>query len=312
MKKIEVVQYDPSWPKYYEIEAEIIKSKLGQKLIAIYHVGSTSVPNLCAKPKIDIIAVMNDPSKQIDDLSLLGYEYRGEYNIPLHYGFSKRGDINFNLHAYERGHPEIELNLLFRDVLRSNTELKKEYYEIKHNILKSESSQQKSSSYFTNYTLKKGEFIHKVLQEAGFDRLRLIKCDHPDEWKEYHRIREEQIFNPIDIEYEANHPTITGKNHHHFVLYKGVRIVSVAHVEFLNETEAALRSIATDRVFQNEGYGKELMRILEKWLKSQDIQVIKAHVNHRAEGFYRKLGFIKMHFNDTSISSDTVDMGKIL
>ena len=87
-------------------------------------------------------------------------------------------------------------------------------------------------------------------------------------------------------------------------------IVSVAHLEFLSKQEVAIRSIATDSRFQNKGYGKKMMLMLEAWLKPQGIQIIKAHVNPNAENFYRQLGFSEMLFDDVSISSKTIDMGK--
>jgi GrpB-like predicted nucleotidyltransferase (UPF0157 family) len=118
MKKIiEVVPYDPKWPHIYEKEAALIRQALGGNCLAIHHIGSTSVPGLSAKPKIDVIAVVQDPLLARDQLEKIGIQYRGEYNIPLHYGFSKRGDIDLNLHVYEEAHPEIELNLCFRDYL---------------------------------------------------------------------------------------------------------------------------------------------------------------------------------------------------
>jgi len=57
-KKIEVLPYNPLWQEQFEAEAKQIKEALGGICSAIYHVGSTSVPGLAAKPKIDIIHKM--------------------------------------------------------------------------------------------------------------------------------------------------------------------------------------------------------------------------------------------------------------
>ena len=54
IKKIEVVEYDSNWPKQYENEANKIKEALDNNLIAIHHIGSTSVPGLSAKRDLDI------------------------------------------------------------------------------------------------------------------------------------------------------------------------------------------------------------------------------------------------------------------
>ena len=69
MKKIiEVVPYDPSWPHIYEKEAALIKEALGDNCVTIHHIGSTSVPGLASKPKIDAIAVVQDPLSARDQL----------------------------------------------------------------------------------------------------------------------------------------------------------------------------------------------------------------------------------------------------
>ncbi|MDP9369535.1 MAG: GrpB family protein, partial [Chloroflexota bacterium] len=51
---IELVDYDPEWPRLFEREATAIRAVLGDRALLIEHVGSTSVPGLAAKPKIDI------------------------------------------------------------------------------------------------------------------------------------------------------------------------------------------------------------------------------------------------------------------
>ena len=121
-------------------------------------------------------------------------------------------------------------------------------------------------------------------------------CLDDREWQEYHRIRAEQIFDPINVEYDHNHPTITANNHYHFVL----------------KNEAALRSLAVDKPSQNKGFGKYMMQLLEKWLRDQNIKVLKMHARISAEAFYRKLGYIDMEFNDISIQKNYIDLGKML
>lgn len=78
MNKIEVVPYNPNWPLVFEEEAAKIREALGDNYIDIHHIGSTSVPNLAAKPIIDIIPVVRD-IHAIDKLAMesLGYEVKG-------------------------------------------------------------------------------------------------------------------------------------------------------------------------------------------------------------------------------------------
>ena len=75
---ITVLDYNPEWPLKYEQEKEKISAILKGNCITIYHIGSTSVPGLAAKPIIDIMAVVRS-LEQVDivsgDFSSIGYEY---------------------------------------------------------------------------------------------------------------------------------------------------------------------------------------------------------------------------------------------
>jgi GrpB-like predicted nucleotidyltransferase (UPF0157 family) len=95
------------------------------------HVGSTSVSGLAAKPKIDIVAVAKDRKRAIIDSEKVGYAHRGEWNIPLKCGFTKRGATSVNLHLFfDEDHPGVELNLKFRDYLRAHSDVCAQYAAI--------------------------------------------------------------------------------------------------------------------------------------------------------------------------------------
>ncbi|MEO6892654.1 MAG: GrpB family protein, partial [Ktedonobacteraceae bacterium] len=55
---IRLVDYDPEWPRLFEREAARIRVALGEQIVLLEHVGSTSVPGLAAKPRIDILLVV--------------------------------------------------------------------------------------------------------------------------------------------------------------------------------------------------------------------------------------------------------------
>lgn len=120
MKTVQVLPYDPQWPHIFQTETHCIQKALGDHGMIIHHVGSTSVPGLAAKPVIDIIAVVKNVEKAIAPLEKAGYTHGGEYNIPFKEALTKRGQNDFNLHVLEHNHPEIELNILFRDHLRKH------------------------------------------------------------------------------------------------------------------------------------------------------------------------------------------------
>ncbi|MDR2664053.1 MAG: GrpB family protein [Puniceicoccales bacterium] len=225
VKPIAVVDYDPRWPKIFEFEKGKIISALGADCAAIHHVGSTSVPGLTAKPKIDIIAVAGDRTRAIEKLEKLGYAHRGEWNIPLKCGFTWRNGHGVNLHLFfDEKHPEIELNLRFRDYLRSHPKICEKYAALKREILQDESAQGKVGKVaLTAYTLRKRKFIDGILRKAGFDRLRVLKCWTEEEWEMAKKLM-------------GKHPSIAdldSPDREHFILYRSVDTIGYAQIRIL-------------------------------------------------------------------------------
>lgn len=313
-KKIEVVPYDPNWPEQFENEARIIKEALGDNCLALHHVGSTSIPGLAAKPKIDIIAVVHQPEKSIKQLEPSGFDYRGEYNIPMHYGFSKRGAISVNLHVYKKNHPEIELNLAFRDYLRRHHKIRDEYAALKLGLLEKEGSFEKNNSMFTGYNLGKNRFIHRVLKEAGFNQLRFVICTHFNEWDAAKFLRQKYFFDKVSIQ-DPYEWTFNHKEHMHFVLYKGVEIIGYAHIQLWPESRAAVRIIVVDERERNQGFGGQFLNWIEAWLRTKGYQCMHTESSPNALKFYRNQGYTEMPFNDPDgYEGDERDtpMGKFL
>lgn len=79
-----VTDYDPQWREKYLREEENIKEILGENSIAVYHIGSTSVQGLAAKPIIDIMPVvrsLEEADRVSGAFEKAGYEYLGEFGI---------------------------------------------------------------------------------------------------------------------------------------------------------------------------------------------------------------------------------------
>ena len=142
---IEVVDYDPTWIRMFEAEETLLNHVFYRRLLHIHHVVSTSVPNLAAKPIIDILAVLDDTS-DIDRFSpameQLGYRVRGECldaEIPGTRGrfyFTKdtNGVRSHHAHVCAVGHQEIFDKLAFRDYLRANRDVATAYGDLKRRI----------------------------------------------------------------------------------------------------------------------------------------------------------------------------------
>lgn len=216
-KQIVIQQHNPEWKEIFMAEQEKIKKLLGENCINIYHVGSTAVPGLIAKPRIDIIVEVQSPKKTIDLLKELEYEYKGEYNIPFKFGFAKRGPIEFNLQVYPENHPEVELNLTFRDWIKTHPEELNAYGKLKEELLADPNNHQKQNALFPLYSLKKGLFIHEVLQRAGYARARMVAPSTESEWQEFHALLKEN-----NLSYKE-HPSL-----HPLIFYSGVIIIGAA------------------------------------------------------------------------------------
>ena len=133
---ITVLNYDPEWPLKYERERKAIAEILDGNGISIYHIGSTSVPGLAAKPIIDMMAVVRSLEK-VDDargkFSELGYEYLGEFGIAGRRYFRKGGDERTHqIHIFQADDwNNIGRHLAFRDYMRTHEKERVEYAEIK-------------------------------------------------------------------------------------------------------------------------------------------------------------------------------------
>ena len=133
---ITVLNYDPEWTLKYERERKAIAEILDGNGISIYHIGSTSVPGLAAKPIIDMMAVVRSLEK-VDDargkFSELGYEYLGEFGIAGRRYFRKGGDERTHqIHIFQADDwNNIERRLAFRDYMRTHEKERAEYAKIK-------------------------------------------------------------------------------------------------------------------------------------------------------------------------------------
>jgi GrpB-like predicted nucleotidyltransferase (UPF0157 family) len=120
---VTLADYDPAWPALYEREAARIRDVLGELVLVLEHVGSTSVRSLCAKPIIDILLVVpdsDDESAYLPALEAAGYRLViREADRERHRAF-KGPDTNVNLHVYSPDTTEIERYLTFRDHLRAD------------------------------------------------------------------------------------------------------------------------------------------------------------------------------------------------
>jgi GrpB-like predicted nucleotidyltransferase (UPF0157 family) len=127
--------YDPAWPRRYAVEADMIRVALGDGVLCLEHVGSTSVPGLVAKPVIDILLVIADPADEaayVPALEAAGYVLRIREPDWYQHRLLKRADPAVNLHVFgPGGQQEIDRMLRFRDRLRSDPADRERYARTK-------------------------------------------------------------------------------------------------------------------------------------------------------------------------------------
>ena len=89
---VKLAEYDENWQEIFEREKSELQNILGDKIIDIQHMGSTSIPKSCAKPIIDIligVKSMKTADECINPLIKFGYEFKGGKGIPGGYFFTK-------------------------------------------------------------------------------------------------------------------------------------------------------------------------------------------------------------------------------
>lgn len=113
--------YDETWQSMFSMEKSRVQEAFRAELIDIYHVGSTAVPGLSAKPEIDLLVEVSRHDGQTtvnEEMRSLGYE-RGKDLSPGHHFY--RRDVGgmrpHKVHVCPTGHYQISRMLRFRDIL---------------------------------------------------------------------------------------------------------------------------------------------------------------------------------------------------
>ncbi|WLR43082.1 GrpB family protein [Bacillus carboniphilus] len=140
MRIVVVEPYNKNWLVLFEQEARMIKPILESEVVKIYHIGSTSVPGLSAKPILDLMPVVKNIHRVDafnEEFKAIGYDALGENGIKNRRFFRKGGDDRtHHLHVFQLGSPEIERHLAFRDYLIAHPLVANEYGKLKGSLAK--------------------------------------------------------------------------------------------------------------------------------------------------------------------------------
>ena len=136
-KRVVVESYDETWTSAFEEIKKEIESAVGDLIIGIEHVGSTSVEGLSAKPIIDIDIIINDYSifdAVVNKLNTIGYIHEGNLGIKDREAFKYSDKSHLqrhHLYVCPQQSEELHRHITFRDFLRSNPEAVKRYGAVK-------------------------------------------------------------------------------------------------------------------------------------------------------------------------------------
>lgn len=137
--KVVVVDYKKQWPELFNEESQKISAIFERELVNIYHIGSTSVEGLSAKPIIDIMPVVKcieNVDAFTTQMNEIGYEALGEFGIEGRRYFRK-GEYTrtHQIHVFqEDNHYDIDRHLAVRDYLRDHPEESKRYGDLKKKL----------------------------------------------------------------------------------------------------------------------------------------------------------------------------------
>ena len=166
-KHVVVLPYDEQWKQdFLKIKTEL-SNAIGQLIIGIEHVGSTSVQDLSAKPIIDIDVVIKDYTVLEDVVSGLreiGYQHEGNLGIVGREAFKYDGKEHLkehHLYVCPEDSPELKRHITFRDYLRTHPDAVREYSQIK-----AEGAKQYPDD-IEQYIEYKSPFIEKIYAEIG-------------------------------------------------------------------------------------------------------------------------------------------------
>lgn len=161
--RIALVEYDPEWPALYAREAARIRAALGDRVRLLEHVGSTSVPGLAAKARIDVLLVVPDSADEpayVPDLEAAGYVLHIREPDWFEHRMFNGPDTAVNLHVLSPGCTETARMLRFRDHLRSN-EPDRQLYECTKRALAG-----RVWTHGQNYADAKSDVIDEILARA--------------------------------------------------------------------------------------------------------------------------------------------------
>ncbi|HET7276700.1 MAG TPA: GrpB family protein [Dermatophilaceae bacterium] len=160
---IHLAEADQAWPQQFAQHAARISAVLGGHAAAVEHVGSTSVQGLAAKPIIDILLLVSDPSDEdayVPQLEAAGYLLHGREPGWHQHRLLRGTEPPANVHVFAIGSSEVERMLLFRDRLRAHPDERELYERAKRELAA------RRWGYVQDYADAKSQVVEEIIARA--------------------------------------------------------------------------------------------------------------------------------------------------
>jgi GrpB-like predicted nucleotidyltransferase (UPF0157 family) len=164
---VELVPHRAEWSAMARAESARLKTALGDNLITVHHVGSTAIPGIMAKAIVDLMPIVRDLAAfdaQESAIRDLGYKWHGEFGLERRrfctWADPKTAKRVSQLHVFREGDEHAARMLAFRDYLRANPFIAKEYEMEK---IRAAATQPYDT---TAYNAEKNDWIKRVEADA--------------------------------------------------------------------------------------------------------------------------------------------------
>jgi GrpB-like predicted nucleotidyltransferase (UPF0157 family) len=165
--RVDVVPYDPAWPARFDtIRSELSSALKTVSVVAIEHVGSTSVPGLAAKPiiDIDVVVARDDVARAIAALEAIGYASLGDLGVPDRFALRPPDDgVRRNVYVTVDGSLSLRNHCAVRATLLADEKPRREYGDLKLALA------QRDFDSIDDYVVAKSPVLQRILERAGID-----------------------------------------------------------------------------------------------------------------------------------------------
>ena len=161
---VSLADYDPAWLARFDAERSRLCERFAAELLDVQHIGSTAIPDMPAKPIIDVMAGVASMAVAdalfeplLDDGYVTSFEFNAGLSDRRWFMRHTNGHRTHHLHVVVHEGELWRQRLAFRDALRSNAALAARYATLKRELASRHQADREA------YTQAKGEFVRSII-----------------------------------------------------------------------------------------------------------------------------------------------------